>query len=225
MCRSAILLLPLTCLFLSLAQAAQTPSAQDILLDLAAGRPEAALTKAKTRLAVHPEDAKTHQAHGRALHALGRYDDAVEAYFQALKLNPKLHSVHFDLGEAAFAQRYWPEAIEFYQVHAAKTNGDPRTILKLVYCHIVNGNLHQAGQWLAKLDPFDDSFPGYYFAKAAFAQAMGKAEEPAKLIQQARTLYGNAAANQFEIEMLHILKKDTLPQNDPARPKQQAARP
>ncbi|MFQ3670876.1 MAG: tetratricopeptide repeat protein [Verrucomicrobiia bacterium] len=202
--------------------ATAAPSLQDILLDLSAGRAESALAKAESRVAAQPSEAKAHEALGRALYALGRYDQAVEAFFKALELDPTLHSVHFHLGEAAFAQRYWPEAIEFYQVHAAKTKGAPRTILKLVYCHIANGNLNEAGQWLAKLDPFDDSFPGYYFGKAAFAHAMGKKDEPAKLIQQARTLYGNSAANEFEVEMLHILKKDVHPSKDPARPKNTA---
>ncbi|GAB4244831.1 MAG: hypothetical protein OHK005_09870 [Candidatus Methylacidiphilales bacterium] len=201
------------------------PTIQDVLLDLAGGRATAALAKAEARLAADPSEAKAHEARGRALHALGRYDEAVEAYFKALEIDPKLDSAHFYLGEAAFAQRYWPEAIEFYRVHAAKTKGARRTVLKLVYCHIANGNLNEAGQWLACLDPFDDIFPGYYFGKAAFAQAMGKTDEPAKLLQQARTLYGNAIANEFEIEMLHILKKETGPTRDPARTPNNAPQP
>lgn len=212
---AALLFAGVWCGLVALATAA--PTVQDVLLDLAGGRATAALAKAEARLAAHPSEAKAHEARGRALHALGRYDEAVEAYFKALELDPQLDSAHFYLGEAAFAQRYWPEAIEFYRVHAAKTKGAPRTVLKLVYCHIANGNLNEAGQWLARLDPFDDAFPGYYFAKAAFAQAMGKTDEPAKLLQQARTLYGNAIANEFEIEMLHILKKETGPTKDPAR--------
>ncbi len=221
-----IFALLLACALLASATAANlVPSVQDILLDLAGGRAEPALGKADARLAANPGDAKSHEARGRVLHALGRYDEAMEAYFKALELDATLDSAHFHLGEVAFAQRYWPEAIEFYVVHAAKTKGSPRTILKLVYCHIANGNLNEAGQWLARLDPFDDSFPGYYFGKAAFAHAMGKKDEPTKLIQQARTLYGNATANEFEVEMLHILKKDDTPSKDPARPQKAAVQP
>jgi tetratricopeptide (TPR) repeat protein len=197
---------------------ADDASLQGVRLDLAANRTEAGLTKAAALLEKFPQDARLHETKGRLLHQAGRYDEAVESYFDALKLDPKRDSCHFHLGEAAFAQQFWPEAIEFYQVHAAKTKGAPRTILKLVYCHIANGNLNEASRWLGKLDPFDDSFPGYYFGKAAFVTAMGKTEESNKLLQQARTLYGNAVSNEFEVEMLQIFKKSS-PSKDPARPR------
>src|SRR5262249_415188 len=59
-------------------------------------RPVAA-NRAALRL---PHDAKTHNNLGNALHAKGDVGGAIDAYWEAICLDPKLAQAHFNLGNA-----------------------------------------------------------------------------------------------------------------------------
>jgi tetratricopeptide (TPR) repeat protein len=200
----------------------ETASYQDAFGEYKAGNLEKALKEVDGLLAKEAGNAKDWELKGRILHGLGRYDEAVDDYFKALKIDPKRVECHYYLGEAAFAQGYWPEAIEFYKVHLAKAGQQPKTRLKLIYCQVATGNLSEAAKHVPFLDPRDDLFPGYYYGQTAMYLAEAKQEKDAKeakayekkandLLRQARTLYGNAVANTYEIEMLRIFKKSESP--------------
>lgn len=204
-----------------------TDSYQDAFGEYKAGNLEKALKEVDGLLAKEPGNARNLELRGRILHGLGRYDEAVDDYFKALKIDPKRMECHYYLGEAAFAKGYWPEAIEFYKMHLMKAGAQPKTRLKLIYCQLATANLSEAAKHVPFLDPRDDLFPGYYYGQTAMYLAEAKQEKneaEAKayekkandLMRQARTLYGNAVANTYEIEMLRIFKKSESPTLPPA---------
>jgi tetratricopeptide (TPR) repeat protein len=54
-------------------------------------------------LSLDPRSFRGHHVYANLLREEGRYDEAIEAYGRALRLNPKLASVHLDLSFAYFA--------------------------------------------------------------------------------------------------------------------------
>jgi len=218
--------------------AQSVPGYTEAFADYKAGNYEKSLKAVDALLAKSPENAQVLELKGRVLHGLKRYEEAVDDYVKALKIDPKRVECHYYLGEAAFAEGYWPEAIEFYKMHLAKAGGQPKTRLKLIYCNVATGNLTEAAKQIPYLDPRDDLFPGYYYGQTAIYLAEEK-RDPSKakdlqkkandLMHQARTLYGNQLANTYEVEMLRIFKKSespTLPQTpDTAKSSEPAKAP
>ena len=68
--------------------------------------------------------------------------------------------------------------------------GDKNIILKMLYCQVMLGELGAAERLLARLSPFDEANPAYYFGDAAVFHARGKRQE-SDLLQTARVMYGN----------------------------------
>ena len=67
------------------------------------GALEAAIAKIEAHLAVHPEDAKGWEVLAPVYMRIGRFDDAVGAFRQLLKLTPDKGAVRAELGEALVA--------------------------------------------------------------------------------------------------------------------------
>jgi tetratricopeptide (TPR) repeat protein len=190
--------------------AAPADAYQETFVLYKTGKSAEALESVQKILKAQPKDAKALELQGRILHALGKYDAAVESYLAALEADPGRLECHYLLGEASFAQQYWAEAIQFYGVHLQKTQS-PRAALKLVYCFVATGDLSQAGKLVSMMDPSSSEGPEYYFAKAAMDVAIGKEDQSQAALQQARTLYGNATFIQFEPDFL-FLKKSIKPE-------------
>lgn len=156
---------------------------------------------------------------GRILHARGRFKDAQDFYFRALEADPTLASAHFHLGESAFRLGDWADALQYYSVHLREQRGSRLTALKLIYCHVITGNLTEAARWMQALDPRDELDPAYYFARAALARASGKNPEAAEALRQARTLYGNEIYLRHEPDYLFVLRHlPATPSAGPERP-------
>jgi tetratricopeptide (TPR) repeat protein len=153
---------------------------------------------------------------GRILHAQGKYLEAETTYFSALEKDPELHSVHYYLGEAAFKRKSWSEGIQYFRVHLAKVPGSKDSILKMIYCYLATGHFPEAGRWITALDPVDEFSPAYYFARAAISYATDKHKEYAEILQQSRTIYSNEIFNQYEPDLLFLLK--SLPKPEATQP-------
>ena len=81
---------------------------------LALGNAGEAASFYEAALALRPEAAELHFAHGQALKKLGRAEAALEAYRRALQLRPDIAPIHNELGIALQALGRWDEAATAY---------------------------------------------------------------------------------------------------------------
>jgi predicted O-linked N-acetylglucosamine transferase (SPINDLY family) len=84
------------------------------LLELQDSRPELALASIEQAVAAAPADSNHHDGLGRALGALGRWEEAVTAYRRVLQLVPASADAHFSLGLALQALERFEEAAGAY---------------------------------------------------------------------------------------------------------------
>ena len=66
---------------------------------LAAGNWKLALTEAEEAASAHPESAEAHHACGLALHGLGRFEAALLAFYEAVRLAPEVPDPYLDAAE------------------------------------------------------------------------------------------------------------------------------
>ncbi len=111
---------------LLLAACAHRPSAKDVAsarihFDLAlerqkAGDAKEAYQQIEKAISLDPNFAPNFNAKGLMLHlSFARYDEAIAAYQQALKLDPKYSEVHTNLGNVYLDQARYDEAIAEYE--------------------------------------------------------------------------------------------------------------
>lgn len=136
-------------------------------------------------------DPKLKILQGRIALELGEYLPAEKLVKEGLTAAPDYTPGYQYLGDIYFRQKQYVPAIDAYEQFLKGRPKDPDGVLKLVYCHVGRNNLSEAGKQLLLLDQFSDIHPGYYFGKAAIAQASGKKELAEKDLQLARTMYGN----------------------------------
>jgi adenylate cyclase len=72
-------------------------------------------------LSLDPSLAEAHSAKGRVLGDLGRYDDAVAEFEEAVRLDPDSHEVRFNFGRTCFLHARYEAANEHFE-RAAKIN-------------------------------------------------------------------------------------------------------
>ncbi|MDD4932827.1 MAG: tetratricopeptide repeat protein [Methylacidiphilaceae bacterium] len=112
---------------------------------------------------------------------------------EALRLKPQFGPALLVSGDLAFEQRRFAEAFRLYNEALLREPGDKDIILKMLYCQVMLGDLGAAERLLARLSPFDEANPAYYFGKAAIFQGRDKREprDQKDLLQTARVMYGN----------------------------------
>jgi tetratricopeptide (TPR) repeat protein len=165
---------------------------------------EEAQTQALAAEKLKPEDAKPTLLRARLAQAQKQWKEAEKLASEAIKKDGHYPPVQFYTGEIYFGQRKWSEAQVFFHEALQLRPNDPDIILKLVYCNLGTKDSGAATTRLTKLDAFHASHPGYYFAKAAIARSAGRLEESDKIIQNARTLYGNLTLNDFMKDYLFL---------------------
>ena len=180
---------------------------QEAFVAFKSGKNADALQLTNNLLNANPTDSAVLLLKGRILIKESRFKEAQDFLFMASEKNPKLDEVHFQLGEAAFGLEKWGEAVQYYRVYLSKVPGAADAVLKVIYCYLAAGDLHNSSRLITSLDPADDLHPCYYFARAALAFAANKHAEYQEALQQARTIYGNDVYGDYEPDFLFILKK------------------
>jgi tetratricopeptide (TPR) repeat protein len=148
-----------------------------------------------------PGDPATEILKARILTELGDFDGAKTA-LEGLNGNPSLtpeldEARGMAFGDMCLRRHDFPGAAKFYESLLSQKPDDPDLILKIVYACVGASDLIEAGKYASQLKPLDPDHPSYYFAKAALAQATGKAQEADDDIQTARTIYGITVANRY----------------------------
>ncbi len=147
-------------------------------------------------------DAKIQFLLGRITLELGDQADAEKLVKAGIEADPNYSLGYQYLGDVYFREKQYVPATEAYEEFLRHKPKDPDGALRLLYCHVARKDLAAAGKTLLLLDQFTDLHPGYYFGKAAIAQAAGKGDEAERDLQLARTMYGNDA---YATQLKHYL--------------------
>lgn len=148
---------------------------------------------------------------GRIALAQGDTKAATELIQEGVKIAPENPMGNLYLGQILFAQRDFRAAETALNQYVEARSGDKDARLLLLYCQVGRGNFPDAGSSLLKLDQFDDLHPGYYFGKAAIAQARATRDRDANQadkvarneelvvtnLQSAQTMYGNETYGRY----------------------------
>ncbi len=78
-------------------------------------RPEESVRHSTAAVAIRPGSPMAHRALGIALHALGKFDEAVAEYREAMRLKPDYYKTHVSLAIGLHAQRKLDEAVAEYR--------------------------------------------------------------------------------------------------------------
>lgn len=181
---------------------------QTALLDYKTGHYDEARAAVAEAEKAKPGDLPTEILKARILTELGDFAEGEKLLRSLLTGNPLQINANFPpeiqlaLGDLLLRKRSFDRAAKYYSLALQAKPNDPDITLKLVYAKVGVSNLVEAGQYASQLKPLDpknpyDNHASYYFAKAALAQATGKAQEAEDDIQTARTIYGITVANRY----------------------------
>jgi tetratricopeptide (TPR) repeat protein len=196
---------------------------QTALLNYKTGKYDDARTAINTAEKANPGDLPTEILKARILTELGDYAGAKKV-LEDLNGNPGLTP---ELGEArtmAFGdmclrQHDFNGAAKFYESLLSRKPGNPDIILKIVYSLVGTSDFLDAAKDASQLRPLDPDHPSYYFAKAALAQATGKAQEADDDVETARTIYGITVTNRYLKTYLEVFaSSDKSPASDVTPP-------
>ncbi|QSR88672.1 tetratricopeptide repeat protein [Methylacidiphilum caldifontis] len=158
-----------------------------------------------------PKDPKAIVLAARIFLQKKEYDKAEKELYRVFKLQPDYGAAYQYLGEVFYAKKDYKEALYRFEQAAMHDSSSKEILLKRIYCTIGLGRMDAAENLLSGLSAFDESSPGYYFAKAALCRMRKKYNEEKKLLDTARIVYGNDAFSQYlrDYESL-FAKKETL---------------
>lgn len=133
-------------------------------------------------------------AHNAAMHMLRKnYPAARATYNQALAVNPGSSITRYNLAEIEFILKNYPEAERrFREMHDLMPQ-DETVLFRLVLCALLQYDDARAQRYLQKLSPAGRT-PAWQYATAARLIQNKKNAEAARLLKQARTIFGDATA-------------------------------
>jgi tetratricopeptide (TPR) repeat protein len=116
---------------------------------------EGALREYRACLGVEPERMEARANLGAVLSTLGRYQEAIEQYQQALKsASPEVaFRLRFNLGLAYYKSFQIPQATAEFEALNALSSGDANTALLLADCYLRTGQSKKAIDLLTPLEP------------------------------------------------------------------------
>lgn len=203
----------------------------DALRAMYGGDLDKAMVLVDAQLAANPKSATSLMTKGRILLLQKKYTPAAEILFKALDSNPKLTEAYFYIGEAAFQEQSWPDALEAYSRYLPEAKDGRDTYLKVIYTKIAMQEFSEATKLLNRFDPMDLTHPGYYFGHAALDVALKKKDDADTLLRKAKTLYGIRMINRYQPDYFFIChfidptpstptddKKSDLPQDVKTNP-------
>jgi tetratricopeptide (TPR) repeat protein len=196
---------------------------QTALLDYKTGKYDDARTAIDAAEKANPGDLPTEILKARILTEQLQFDEAnrlLRSLFEKPGTTPAMSdAVGNALGDLYLRKRSFDKAAKIYEEFLAEKPTDPDLILKIVYSLVGASDLLDAAKYASQLRPLDLDHPCYYFAKAALAQATGKAQEADDDIQTARTIYGITVTNRYLKTYLEVFaSSDKSPASDMTPP-------
>jgi tetratricopeptide (TPR) repeat protein len=152
-----------------------------------------------------------------------RYDEAVEQFKAALRLDANFYQARLNLAEVYLRQGKYTEAAQGYQ---EMQKLDPESELlqfKLILCALLSGDIDRASA-MADVMKFPGKTPAYYFARAIIALKRGNKESCQKYLDTVKKYYPEEQCAYF-VRSLKDLDLIDIPKTEPAKPQNQSLTP
>jgi protein O-GlcNAc transferase len=164
------------------------------LLDLQAGRPEAALTPIGQAAAASPGEPRYQIGLAKVLAALNRWAEATAAYRRALQADPLFPEAHFELGHALQSQGDYGGAIASYRSALQSQPESADAFNNLGNCYQGLGDLPQAEAAYRRSLALRPNHAGAMSNLGTVLQETGRVDEAVVLFRAAAELEPDAAA-------------------------------
>jgi len=139
---------------------------------------------------------------GRSYQLLGHLEEAKEAFFRAVKMDPEMYDAYQHLGECFVQQQKWGIAGYNYGRAVEQVNHTPECWLGLAMCHAAMNESNEAEIAFQRALAMDDRYSDGTLAYAIFLINLGREEEAIALMlssleqyQDAILLYGTVAVH------------------------------
>ena len=145
-----------------------------------------------------PADAKKHRDEGGAFYKAARYNEAIEAFKQSLRINPAQPVVHFNMGVIYGELQQSREAIKSYQEAIRLKPDYPLAHLNLGNAYLDEGEYGKAVEAYREASQLDSIAPEAYYNMGVAYVELGQQDEAIKAFREAIRLqpeYGAAYYN------------------------------
>jgi len=165
------------------------------LLELQAGRPEAALAPIRQAAAAAPDEPRYQFGLGKVLAALHQWAQAAAAYRRVLQADPSSAEAHFDLGIALQSQGDYPGAIAAYRAAVQFQPEYAEALNNLGNCHQHLGDVPAAEAAYRQALAQRPNYAGAMSNLGTVLQDTGRIDEAVALFRAAMELEADNAAH------------------------------
>ncbi len=169
------------------------------ILELQLGNSTAAIPLLRRAVHICPTDGRHHIGMGEALASVRQWEDAAEAYWQALKLNPNSPDVQFALGVALAAQGEVDGAIAAYRAAIALRPDFANALLNLGTCLYQSNELVQAEAAYRQALAARPDDAQILSNLAVLVQAKGQLDDAVMILERAIQLEPQSASHQINL--------------------------
>ena len=150
---------------------------------------------------VAPNDARTHQALAHEFAVRGNTTEAIDQYRAALKINPTLPGLHFELGDMlrSSGSKNQPEAEAEYKAALQVNPQDEQAQSRLGEIALLENNLDEASRRFAEALRLQPNDPDANIGAAKVAMAQQNPEKAATLLVHAIQLDPTSAVAHFRL--------------------------
>lgn len=117
---------------------------------------------------------ETYMRVGRSYQLLGQLEEAKEAFFRAVKIDPEMYDTYQHLGECFAAQEKWGIAAYNYGRAVEQINHTPECWLGLAMCHATVNEPEEAETAFLRARAMDDRYSDATLAYALFLLETGR---------------------------------------------------
>jgi len=154
---------------------------------------------------VAPNSARTHQAMAHEFAERGETPKAIEHYRAALKINPQLPGLHFELGDLlrTSGSKNEAEAESEYKSALQVNPGDEQALCRLGEIALQGNNLDEANQRFSKALQLQPNDPEASIGAAKVAMAMQNSKKAETLLLHAIQLDPTSAVAHFRLSTVY----------------------
>lgn len=129
---------------------------------------------------------------GRSYQLLGHTEEAKEAFFRAIKVDPEMYDAYQHLGECFVAQQKWGIAAYNYGRAVEQSSHTAECWLGLAMCHAAMNEADEAEPAFQRALAMDDRYSDGVLAYAIFLIDQGREEEAIGLVLESLDRYEDA---------------------------------
>lgn len=132
---------------------------------------------------------ETYMRVGRSYQLLEMLDEAKEAFFRAVKIDPEMYDTYQHLGECFAAQEKWGIAAYNYGRAVEQVNHTPECWLGLAMCHAAMNEAEEAEPAFIRARAMDEQYSDATLAYSLFLLEQGRERESIELMTESLAEY------------------------------------